>query len=539
MRVPIYRTTILSIVFAFVIALDGVSQSRPRPGTQPVEKEGDKKEAKDNFSVGNYKDAIPDFVALLRDDPKNTSYNFKLGVCYLETHGDKTLAIPYLETALKDPKRPDETILHLGRAYMHAHQFDDAVVKFNEYKKLIEGNEDETKYVNLLIKQCGNAKKLVLHPIQVRFENLGPDINTPDPEYNPYIPPDEDFLVYTTRSKKNVGDLLDFDKQYPADVFLATAKSNNNWRRGRSISSSINTELTEEGVGLSADGNHLFIFIDNFNGFGDLWYSEKRGRSFGKADPLERKTINSTAMETSATMTNDQQILIFSTDYEGGYGGQDLYICRKLPNGAWGYPQNMGPKINTEGDEQFPALSYDQTMFYFASNGPNSMGGFDIFSTKWMYGGTDFPEVKNMGYPLNSTAEETTISFDETGRYAYMGLGRKDGYGDLDIYRVTIEDVEPRYTLIIGNVLNPDSSITGVRGRINVTEKGSAQLYGTYIVKPSDGRFIMILPPGQYQAVVEMEGLEAFQEDIRIPDRGNYVPQMNRKFVVGGSPPGG
>ncbi|MCB0429032.1 MAG: PD40 domain-containing protein [Flavobacteriales bacterium] len=475
-------------------------------------------------------------MALLKDDGANLEYNYRLGICYLQTYIDKTLAISFLKTAMDNPKHEEDTPYYLGVAYMHAHQFEDAIKYLEMYKKTVVGKPNETRIVETTIQNCHVAKIAIQNPIRVKFENLGSDINTANPEYNPYISPDEETLIYTSRSKKNMGDLLDFDDEYPSDVFIATAKSNGEWRRGRSIGSMINTELNEETAGMSADGQYLFICIDNFNGYGDIWYASKRGRGYQRAETLDKDNVNGSAYESSATVTNDEQVLVFSSNRDGGQGGMDLYMCKMLPTGQWGKPINLGPKINTPMDEEYPAFSPDQQTLYFASNGPKSMGGYDIFKTEWQSEGTDFQDPQNLGFPLNTTADETTISFDQTGRYAYMARGHKEGSGDLDIYRLTIEDVDPRYSVIKGFVLNADSTSSGKEGIINIYDADSKLLFGVYKIKPEDGKYLIILPPGKWHAEFDLESLDKFTEDFEVKGKGDFKDLIERNFIIGGAP---
>jgi len=239
MRIVLFRIMLL-VPFAFPSIT--IAQTRRTPVVKEVD--GSKKEAKDNFSIGNYKDAIPEYKALLKKDSTNIDYNYKLGICYLESNVDKTLALPLLEIVVISEKKPIESIFYMGKAYAHAHQFDDAIKYYELYKKEVPDKPELIADADNEISACLVAKKLISRPLVVGFHNLGKSINTTNPEYNAYIPFDESSLVYTTRSKKNMGSLTDFDEEFPSDVFYSTYKYGK-WRRGRSIGSSVNTELND------------------------------------------------------------------------------------------------------------------------------------------------------------------------------------------------------------------------------------------------------------------------------------------------------
>jgi outer membrane protein OmpA-like peptidoglycan-associated protein/tetratricopeptide (TPR) repeat protein len=124
-------------------------------------------------------------------------------------------------------------------------------------------------------------------------------------------------------------------------------------------------------------------------------------------------------------------ILYFASDMPGSYGGVDLYKSA-LRNGEWSTPENLGPEINTEGDEQFPYVD-KMGALYFASNGHPGLGGLDIFRTSFV----DI-RVENMGAPINSNFDDFGIVLDESTVQGYLSSNRRRGINDDDIYRIYI-----------------------------------------------------------------------------------------------------
>ena len=149
--------------------------------------------------------------------------------------------------------------------------------------------------------------------------------------------------------------------------------------------------------------------------------------------------------------------MIFSSDKAGSVGKQDLWISYALPNGDWTPSVNLSKKINTIWDETHPTLSADGKTLYFASNGHNSMGGYDIFYSKWNESEKEWEKPINIGYPLNTTEDNLALSFSSNPKYAYTSCLRPEGLGDLDIYRVGFNNIKTLYTLIKGSILTPDS----------------------------------------------------------------------------------
>ncbi len=465
----------------FVVSITS-AQLAPRPG-QPPPKAGaaDNKAAKNNYAFGNYYTALQEYEALVKKEPDNIEYNFRLGVCYLYTNFDKAKAIPYLEFVAKKPNPTRDQIYELGRAYMLNNQIDEAIQQFSMVQSKVNPASEPAKMIEIIrmIEMCENAKKLIKKPINVTFTNLGPKVNSPYADYNPFAPDEEDYVAFSTKRNDVMGTNIDFDGYKCADIFYSDVKKGE-YAKAKSLGATINTEFVEEIVGLSADGRYLFVGIDNMEGYDDIWASEKKGKSFLKSKSLGT-TINSLESESSATTTDGDDILFFSRTPEVekvGFGGTDIFMAYRLPNGDWGEPLNLGPQINTPYDEDYPNLSADGKTLYFASKGHNSMGGFDVFKSTWDEKNKRWNRPQNLGYPVNTTDDNYTFSAPRNGRHGYLSALRKDGVGDLDVYMVTFNDVEPEYTTYVGGVTFAEKSPPkGLKVYIYSNSKGTEKQF--------------------------------------------------------------
>ncbi|MCX6297004.1 MAG: hypothetical protein NTX97_13265, partial [Bacteroidetes bacterium] len=202
------------LFFAFAFLLFGSVSSQPK-----TSKIIDPEDAKEHFSHNNFLFAIPAYKQLLKQEPKNADYNYKLGICYLYTNINKTLAIPYLEFASKSPKAEKQVMFHLGLAYQYASRFDDAIKAYNTYKTALKGEELEK--VEHQIETCENGKEYVKHPVNVTFQNLGKEINSEFPDYYPFVPANESFVIFTSRRKENVGGQVEVDGYYSSDIYMS------------------------------------------------------------------------------------------------------------------------------------------------------------------------------------------------------------------------------------------------------------------------------------------------------------------------------
>ena len=504
-----------------------------------------KKGAMEHYWNGNFRAALEDFLILLAKDPTDVDINFYIGASYLESNIDKEKAIPYLEFCVQQEKFPKEAIYQLGRAYMFAHRFDEAITTFNKYKDISRGNNDNIITGGRMIEQCFTAKQLVKYPIDATFENLGPNINTPYPEFNPFIPEDESFIVFTSKRPDCLGLQLDFDGFKTPDIFRAR-EYRGQFRQSRNIGSSVNTEWYEEVVGISADGQELLVYVDNFDGYDDIFVSPRKGRFFDDYLDLGRN-INSDDIETTASLHTSGDLVFFSREkvtagqLKGGKSarGTDIYMSRRLPNRDWGIPQRLPDIINTQYNESFPHLMADGKTFYFCSEGHSSMGGFDIFISEWDELTNTWSPPKNAGYPINTVDDDFNISLSTTGRYGYVSQFRRDeGYGERDIYRITFNDVDPVYTIVRGSITNikdsmlVDPSIDVGTFEMTVTDMNTDEFIGTYRPNMKTSNYAQVLEPGEYCVYVEGELYFDTSAVVEVMGKASQVTEIIKNYTL-------
>lgn len=484
--------------------------------------EGSLKAARGYFQYQNFKDALAEYLKLSEKDSTNLEFHHNIGLCYLYTNFDKTKAIPYLEWVVAQEKFDPNAWYDLGRAYQYAYRFDDAR---NAFKKFIATGVKDINPISAKrqIEICDNAEKLIASPIDVTITNMGDMINSPYPDYNPFILQNESYLVFTSKRSNNLGGWIDYDGYNTADIYHSS-KSGKVWKKSRGISNTINTPLVEEIVGMSPDGEIMFIYMDNEYAIADIYFSEKKGRSYKRPEAMG-KYVNAKSFEGGATISQNKKVLFFSSDRDGGKGGLDLYMAFQLPNGEWGEPINLGDPINTEYDEDFPYLAPDGKTFFFASTGHNTMGGYDIFKCTWDKKTKSFTQPENIGYPINTPEDNTTISFSESMRHAYISAVMPGGYGDLDIYRVTFNDVEPKKCFLSGTIMTIDSISLYEKHNILLKQKETLQTEFDNLIKQMD------MPKEIDSAAVELMRPGIFDELKMLTEQTKELPQVVIKVI--------
>lgn len=473
-----------------------------------VQAQVDPRLADDLFKQTNYLDAIPQYKKLLKVDPTNGKYLFSLALCYLRTEIDRGKAVHYLEKLGKLKKKDKEYYYYLAVAYTHRYEYDKSIAALKEYKKAPGEFKDQ---VEKLIFGYELAKELYDNPIPVKFENLGNKINSEYPDYFPFVSKDEKILVFTSRRKESKGG-KEFDGYYPSDIFM-TKFNGFSFSPAKPVTS-LNTSYDEQCVSLSDDGKHMFIYFDNIEDAGDIYESKKSGANYARKKKI-KEGVNSKAIETASSLSADGNTLFFASNKPGGKGGLDLFMTRKLPDGSWAESQPIN-SLNTEDNEDFPYLTDDGKTLYFASNGYPGLGGYDVYKSEWNPKTNRWKSPQNLGYPLNSSYDDKVIQFSDDMKHAYLTAVRPEGYGDRDVYRVTLEEVEKKPALFIFNIKDATSSAAIKDGFIIIFDKDD-EIVGEYKASPN-GSFTIILEPGTYSLEIEADGYQLGVQTLKVSE---------------------
>jgi len=492
---------------------------------------GEPKLAEEYFKNGNFEGALDEYLILIKKEPDNEKYNYRIGVCYINTDIDKTKAISYFEKIQNTGTEPETKYL-LGRGYQYAYKFDEAVKTLNAYRKDGKGSSENLKDVEAQVQYCINAKELMKYPVNVSFENLGKNINSEYPDYFPFVPADESFLIFNSKRPES-GAFQYPDGTWGANIFFAKVKEGQ-YIKAKPLGRVINSVYgDEEAVGLSSSGDYLLIYFDNMDGSGDIYISKAdKSRNFKEPMILDEQINSSRGHEIAASISTDGNSIYFASTRPGGLGGSDIYICRRLPNGKWSPPQNLGAEVNTPYNEDFPNISPDGKTLYFSSMGHTSMGGYDIFFAKWDESTLKFTGAKNIGYPVNSPEDDMNFRVSASGKYGYLSARRKDGFGDLDIYRLDFLDVDPDYTVFVGKVVSADPTkpVDSVNVFISVTDVKTGDEFGSYMPNPNSGRYVIILPPGKFSIHTEIPGFEKYSATVQVLDKSSFKPIVEKNI---------
>ncbi|MEI6508520.1 MAG: OmpA family protein [Bacteroidota bacterium] len=421
-----------SILLITVCSVALWTSCKPGKGTMTAAREAFNK--KEFFIAGDNYKAV--YSKTKNKDEKNEAC-YKTAECYRLSNDMKNAENWYRKTVKSDPKNTDAQ-LRLAQSLKSNQKFTEAIIEFNAYKKQNPTDEIE---VEKQIKGCEQALKWKNEKTRYIIENLK-GINSKWSDWAPMFYKKDQLYFTSDRDKGASTKMYGWTGNQFCDLYTVpfkTEKKNPNqikWGLPSLIDKDvINTPFN--------DGNCAFD-----SKFGIIYYTQCSGKDGkGKFCRIYQATASGTvwtdpqplAFSTDSftcghpTLSKDGQIMYFTSDMPGGYGGKDLwFVTYSKRSKSWGDPVNLGPEINTAGDEMFPFIHEDGTL-YFSSNGHMGLGGFDIFYTKGS--GTSWGDPINMKSPINSGADDFSLILGKDKENGYFASNREGGKGQDDIYR--------------------------------------------------------------------------------------------------------
>ena len=328
-------------------------------------------------------------------------------------------------------------------------------------------------------------------------KNLGDSVNSSSSEYYPSVTVTDDALVFRRRT----GNARE-------DFMLSGISSKDSFNKAAPLDGDINLEPRKGAITVSQDGDWLFFAADiagaGIGGF-DIYKSVYTPTGWSIEENLG-DSINTDFWESSPAISPDKRVLYFSSNRPGGYGGADLYVSYLKPNGRWTEAANMGPIINTAGDELAPFIHADNQTLYSTSDGLPGYGGSDLFVLKKLSNGK-WGAPENMGYPINTIENEGSLAVAADGYTAYYASDREDSRGGLDIYSFTLPaHARPFKTIYVKGVVTDLISKKGLPANLELTDNAT----GTIINKVQTdelGHYFITLPEGKdYTFTVNRKG---------------------------------
>lgn len=373
------------------------------------------------------------------------------------------------------PNAPQKSWLYYAQALQRNGKYNEAKTWAEKYVSQIEPNNTQAMW---LIKSC---EEDVVQDLRAsgKLYKVSPvdEINTENDEFSPaYFKNDLVFVSARDRkaSIKRFNRWSDEDDKPFTEIY--TTKRNQigepdeyifNYGKVEKFSKSLSSKYHDGPLSFNAEFNEIYYTRSNMDKADDniirLKVYQSKGAPSKYSDPRSLPFNSDEYSVLHPSLSNDGEILFFASDMPGGFGGYDLYASY-LEDGRWSPPVNLGPTVNTEGNEVFP-FHHESGTLYFASNGLVGMGGLDIYKTTENYGAWTDPI--NLGYPINTVDDDFGFIINGEQTHGYFSSNRKGKGGD-DIYTftklsVTVEisvfDEETKMPIEAADVFTPCSEV--------------------------------------------------------------------------------
>jgi len=381
------------------------------------------------------------------------------------------------------PRYHSDPYYFIGFSYYEQEKYDDAITylqKFLDFK-----DDDEKKYSKKYDDYLYEAKQMIKyakfytdiykHPVQFDpYPVKG--LSTKYDEYLACISPDNQLAFFTRKLPFNTMEQTYSAENSLKEFFMESPKGKDgNFEEGKKMPSPpFNMGRNEGGPSITIDNNHLYFTICKDEGNSalncDIYYCDlQNNKDWGEITNMGPQVNDPNAWDSQPSISADGLTLYFASDRQGGYGKVDIWTTTKDPkSGEWGKAVNMGPIINTPGNDKSPFIHSDSHTLYFSSDGRFGIGGFDIFYSRADSTGK-WGEPKNIGYPINSTGDDLGFFVSTDGKTGYFcsndpNRAKGRGIGGWDIFQFTLySEARPQQVKLV-EVNTKDKEGTPLQG---------------------------------------------------------------------------
>lgn len=417
--------------------------------------------------------------------------------------------LPFFYKAIANcPAIHSEPYYYIGYEYYEKHRNDSAMKylqKFLDFK-----SEDEKKFskdwdaeiyqAKMMLK---SAKKESQIKKNVQFDpSVVRGVSTDRDEYLAYISPDDKSCYYVRKLPvKSMNQVFASDKE--REVFMISKRDKTGvFDTGQPMDAPFNTsEDNQGGCSISIDNRNLYFAMMRQEGGNqpncDLYVCDNSGGLWSEMRKLSANVNHPVYWDSQPTIASDGLTLYFASDRPGGFGGVDLYFTRKDPRtGVWSVPMNLGPQINTGGDEKTPFIHSDSETLYFSSDGHFGFGGLDIFFVRKSEKG-EWLDPENIGSPINGPGDDAGFfvstdtktgyffSYEDEGKIKGRGVGRYDLYG-FELY----QEARPQAVALVKGTVK-DNAGNQVSGAIVEIKDMKSKLSSFATVDSASGEYMI------------------------------------------------
>lgn len=463
------------------------------------------KKADKHFSRYQFVEAAEDYAKLVEDGKGDTYVYSQLAESYYNVFNTQEAEKWYAKT-LETSDNP-EMIFKYAQMLKANGKYEESNVQMSKFAQMRPSDDRAITFNNnpdYLPKILEKGKKF-------NIQNLG--FNT---EYSDFGGTLQDGKLYITSARNTSRKTYGWNEQPFLDIYEMVKNEDGTYQAGTLVEDKVNTKYHEGVVSFSPDGKTMYFSRESFfekeyekDSITETRYSllhlfkaTKTGNTWSNVEGFNINSGNYSVKNPS--VSSDGKTLYFASDMPGGFGLFDIYRSTINDDGTLGEPVNLGQKVNTQGQEMFPFISSNNTL-YFSSNGHLGLGNLDVFYSKVVDG--KMGPVRNVGIPINSNADDFAFHLDEETEEGYVSSNREGGVGGDDVY--AIKKLQPLCdVLLTGTVIDSET-----RNPINAASVTLYDDQGNKVlskVTNSDGTVEFIVECGKESELeVIMDGYES------------------------------
>ncbi|MEX1003524.1 MAG: OmpA family protein [Crocinitomicaceae bacterium] len=560
--------TLVSIIILITFGFAGMAQGDVEfKGSNFKDDKDGFKTAKEQFDIGteswelgneavfqvkdpefHYWKALKHFQKAYDFNPNSSELNFKMGVCYAHS-SYKEKCVKFFERAYElNPEVSPFMNYYMGVAKQLSYKFDEALTFYEKFESDYRKADDFGKFVKQRKTECISGKELHKNSVRAWVDHV-PELSTEYNDYAPSITMDGEEMVFTSdrpneHEPNEVG-------TYDDDIYTSTLVDGK-WQKPNPIKGDVNTEKDDISNNFSYDGTKLLISKVNDAGNFDIYETFLKGANWSEPVSFSRN-INLRTDDIYASYNYNDKLIYYSKS--SASNGYEIMVSgvmnRRLRE--YGLPnREMAASSNFNDGPIY--LHPDGKTMYFASEGHNSMGGYDIFvSTKEKTGYWSKPV--NLGYPINTPSDDFFFAATANGKFAYIASNREGGKGGFDLYKVTFWGPEKNPALatqdyLLASIAKPiqdpelagevkvttSANLTVFKGKtidaltkkpveaiIEITDNASGSIVETFTTNSASGKFLLSLNSGaNYGIAVKADGYLFHSENFDIPAGSAY-----------------
>ncbi len=431
--------------------------------------------------------ALPLFQKLAELEPNLPEVHLRLGQLYELQRQTPRARYHYQRAVTLDPAGAEAANAYqwLGRDSFQRERYDSAQVYLAQALSRYPERSNLALVTRKWIASAQFAAEAIKHPLKIDKRSLGDTVNFLKAQFFPVLTADNETLIFTGLTPER------------DENMYITHRTDKGWDTPEEISKKINSPNNEGTCTISADGRMLvFTACNRPDGYGgcDLYYTQKDGKDW-RAPKNIGPIVNSPNWESQPSLSADGSVLYFTSDRPGGVGKADIWKTVLDSTGNWLAPANLGKPINTSDEENAPFIHANGRTLFYASNGMPGMGGFDLFMSQRT--DTVWSAPRNLGYPINTVADQVGMYISSDGQTAYYTDDRTEPKGRRAmLYAFTIPDtlqktfVPTKY--IKGKVFDQRTKVP-LQAALELYDLSSQQRVATFSSEPATGEFLAVL----------------------------------------------